>query len=71
MSGRSLRRVAGGVAVAVPAADRTAGPAAEPAEPPALVLVAERKDPVENADGKPTGGEAGAGVERMRAPTSP
>jgi hypothetical protein len=59
MSGRSLRRVAGRAAVAVPVAARGAEP------------VAERKDPVENADGKPTGGEAGAGVERRRALTSP
>ncbi|MEJ2863423.1 hypothetical protein [Actinomycetospora flava] len=45
-------------------------PAADADEPP-FVLVAERKDPVENADGNPTGGEAGAGVEVMRALTSP
>ncbi|MEJ2886557.1 hypothetical protein [Actinomycetospora aeridis] len=56
--------------MAAPEAVPVAAPA-ELAEPPPFVPVAGRKDPVENADGKPIGGETGAGVAAMRALTSP
>jgi hypothetical protein len=36
---------------------------------PVAVAVRDRKEPVDRAEGKPTGGESGAGPAGIRAPT--